>query len=181
VIAEAWAAGVTGLGYTYAAAEAAELINDTLAEVVIGEDAFATPKSWEAMVRSVRNLGWRGICATAISAVDVALWDLKARLLDRPLVQLLGATRSAVPIYGSGGFYIVLDASIGRATRRLGDTRRLPMGQDEGGKRTCARPATGARRALRHRCCRFIRRRQRRLYAKTGAAFCRTVRRILAQ
>jgi L-alanine-DL-glutamate epimerase-like enolase superfamily enzyme len=56
------------------------------------------------MVRSVRNLGWRGICATAISAVDVALWDLKARLLDRPLVQLLGATRSAVPIYGSGGF-----------------------------------------------------------------------------
>jgi L-alanine-DL-glutamate epimerase-like enolase superfamily enzyme len=104
VIAEAWAAGVTGLGYTYAAAEAAELINDTLAEVVIGEDAFATPKSWEAMVRSVRNLGWRGICATAISAVDVALWDLKARLLDRPLVQLLGATRSAVPIYGSGGF-----------------------------------------------------------------------------
>jgi hypothetical protein len=72
VIAEAWAAGVTGLGYTYAAAEAAELINDTLAEVVIGEDAFATPKSWEAMVRSVRNLGWRGICATAISAVDAA-------------------------------------------------------------------------------------------------------------
>jgi L-alanine-DL-glutamate epimerase-like enolase superfamily enzyme len=104
VIAEASAADVTGLGYTYAAVEAAELINDTLAEVVVGEDAFATPKSWEAMVRSVRNVGWRGIGATAISAVDVALWDLKARLLDRPLVQLLGATRSAVPIYGSGGF-----------------------------------------------------------------------------
>jgi L-alanine-DL-glutamate epimerase-like enolase superfamily enzyme len=57
------------------------------------------------MVRSVRNLGWRGICATAISAVDVALWDLKARLLDRPLVQLLGATRSAVPIYGSAALH----------------------------------------------------------------------------
>src|SRR5262249_14297548 len=62
------------------------------------------PRSWEAMVRRVRNLGWRGICATAISAVDVALWDLKARLLKRPLVQLLGAMRPAVPIYGSGGF-----------------------------------------------------------------------------
>jgi L-alanine-DL-glutamate epimerase-like enolase superfamily enzyme len=104
VIAEVSAAGVTGLGYTYAAAEAAELINDRLAEVVVGEEAFATPKAWEAMVRSVRNLGWRGICAAAISAVDAALWDLKARLLDRPLVQLLGAARSAVPIYGSGGF-----------------------------------------------------------------------------
>jgi L-alanine-DL-glutamate epimerase-like enolase superfamily enzyme len=104
VIAEASAAGVSGLGYTYATAEAADLINATLAGVVIGEDAFAIPRSWEAMVRSVRNLGWRGICATAISAVDVALWDLKARLLGQPLVRLLGDARSAVPIYGSGGF-----------------------------------------------------------------------------
>jgi L-alanine-DL-glutamate epimerase-like enolase superfamily enzyme len=56
------------------------------------------------MVGAVRNIGWRGVCATAIAAVDVALWDLKAKLLDRPLVQLLGAARSAVPIYGSGGF-----------------------------------------------------------------------------
>jgi L-alanine-DL-glutamate epimerase-like enolase superfamily enzyme len=104
VVAEASAAGVTGVGYTYAAADAANLINDTLAEVVVGEDAFAIPRSWEAMVRGVRNLGWRGLCATAISAVDVALWDLKARLLKRPLVQLLGAMRPAVPIYGSGGF-----------------------------------------------------------------------------
>lgn len=104
VIAEVSAAGVAGLGYTYAAAETADLINDTLAEVVVGEDAFAIPRSWQAMVRRVRNLGWRGICATAISAVDVALWDLKARLLECPLVQLLGAMRSDVPIYGSGGF-----------------------------------------------------------------------------
>ena len=104
VIAEASAGGVSGVGYTYAAPEAADLINTTLAEVVVGQDAFAIPSAWEAMVRRVRNLGWRGLCATAISAVDVALWDLKARLLGRPLVQLLGATRSAVPIYGSGGF-----------------------------------------------------------------------------
>ena len=104
VIAEASAGGVSGVGYTYAAPEAADLVNTTLAEVVVGQDAFAIPSAWEAMVRRVRNLGWRGLCATAISAVDVALWDLKARLLGRPLVQLLGATRSAVPIYGSGGF-----------------------------------------------------------------------------
>jgi L-alanine-DL-glutamate epimerase-like enolase superfamily enzyme len=56
------------------------------------------------MLGAVRNLGSRGICATAISAVDVALWDLKARLLGAPLVVLLGADRATVPIYGSGGF-----------------------------------------------------------------------------
>ena len=104
VIVEASAAGVTGLGYSYTGAEAAALINNTLAAVVVGREAFAIPTAWEAMVRSIRNLGWRGICATAISAIDAALWDLKARLLGRPLVQVLGAMRAAVPIYGSGGF-----------------------------------------------------------------------------
>jgi L-alanine-DL-glutamate epimerase-like enolase superfamily enzyme len=48
--------------------------------------------------------GRQGIAATAISAVDTALWDLKARLLELPLVKLLGACREEVPVYGSGGF-----------------------------------------------------------------------------
>src|SRR5918996_131588 len=56
------------------------------------------------MVGAVRNLGRQGIAANAIAAVDVALWDLKARLLDLPLASLLGAYRDAVPVYGSGGF-----------------------------------------------------------------------------
>lgn len=56
------------------------------------------------MVHAIRNLGRPGICSMAISAVDVALWDLKARLLDVSLVTLLGAARDAVPVYGSGGF-----------------------------------------------------------------------------
>jgi L-alanine-DL-glutamate epimerase-like enolase superfamily enzyme len=60
--------------------------------------------NWEAMVGSIRNLGRAGISSMAIAAVDNALWDLKARLLDVPLVRLLGAVRTAVPIYGSGGF-----------------------------------------------------------------------------
>ena len=62
------------------------------------------PAVWQAMVAAVRNVGLPGIAATAISAVDIALWDLKARLLDLPLVRLLGASRSSVPVYGSGGF-----------------------------------------------------------------------------
>jgi L-alanine-DL-glutamate epimerase-like enolase superfamily enzyme len=95
---------VTGLGYSYAGAAAAQLIEHVLAGMLVGDDALAIPRLWDAMVGAVRNIGWRGTCATAISAVDIALWDLKAKVLGRPLVQVLGAARSAVPVYGSGGF-----------------------------------------------------------------------------
>ena len=56
------------------------------------------------MVKALRNVGRPGIAGTALSAVDVALWDLKARLLQLPLHHLIGAVRDAVPVYGSGGF-----------------------------------------------------------------------------
>jgi L-alanine-DL-glutamate epimerase-like enolase superfamily enzyme len=104
VVAEVSAGGVAGLGYTYAGAQAAHLINDVFAAFLVGADASAIAKAWEQMFASVRNLGSRGICANAVSAVDVALWDLKAKSLGRPLVDILGAARDAVPIYGSGGF-----------------------------------------------------------------------------
>ena len=104
VVVEVSAGGVTGLGYTYADAAAAAVIRDTLASVVRGQDAMANGMIWAAMVASIRNLGRPGICAMAISAVDGALWDLKARLLNVALVTLLGAVRDSVPVYGSGGF-----------------------------------------------------------------------------
>ena len=56
------------------------------------------------MHRACRNLGTRGLVMQAISAVDIALWDLKARLLDVPLTDLFGRARDTVPVYGSGGF-----------------------------------------------------------------------------
>src|SRR5689334_15237949 len=56
------------------------------------------------MVASIRNLGRPGISSMAIAAVDLALWDLKARILELPLGRLLGMARDAVPVYGSGGF-----------------------------------------------------------------------------
>src|SRR5438132_7716537 len=93
-----------GFGYTYADRAAATLVNTALAAVVTGQDAMNVEAAYAAMNRAVRNLGRQGVAATAISAVDVALWDLKARLLDVPLVSLLGAARDAVPVYGSGGF-----------------------------------------------------------------------------
>ena len=104
VVAEVSAGGMTGLGYTYAGTAAAGLISDVLAPLLVGEDGFGIPHAWDRMFAGVRNLGSRGLCATAISAVDVALWDLKARYLGLPLAQLLGAARDNVPIYGSGGF-----------------------------------------------------------------------------
>ncbi len=104
IVAEVTAGGATGLGYTYSSIAAAPLVASTLAPVLMHEDALAIPRLWQAMVAQVRNIGWRGMAATAISAVDVALWDLKARLLDIPLAHLFGLARDAVPIYGSGGF-----------------------------------------------------------------------------
>jgi L-alanine-DL-glutamate epimerase-like enolase superfamily enzyme len=104
VLVEVTGGGRRGLGYSYTGAAAARLVRDTLTDVVTGRDAFAVPGAWAAMVRAVRNLGRPGVAATAISAVDSALWDLKAKLLGVPLVALLGAARGAAPVYGSGGF-----------------------------------------------------------------------------
>ncbi|MEU0965949.1 enolase C-terminal domain-like protein [Streptomyces sp. NPDC005917] len=95
---------VTGLGYTYAPPAAARVVDDLLAAVVTGIPALDVPRANEAMQRTVRNAGLPGIAAEAISAVDIALWDAKARLLGLPLVDLLGAARDEVPVYASGGF-----------------------------------------------------------------------------
>lgn len=104
IVVEVAGGGRTGLGYTYADASNTSLIETTLAKAVQGIDALDPSKAWAAMQHAVRNLGHAGLAATAISALDAALWDLKAKLLDLPLASLLGRVRDAVPIYGSGGF-----------------------------------------------------------------------------
>jgi L-alanine-DL-glutamate epimerase-like enolase superfamily enzyme len=96
--------GTRGLGYSYATAAAATLIDDLLRDLVVGRDADDIGEAWRTMVDAVRNVGRPGIAATAISAVDTALWDLKSRLHEQPLFLMLGAYRRDVPIYGSGGF-----------------------------------------------------------------------------
>ncbi|PLP99164.1 enolase C-terminal domain-like protein [Cupriavidus pauculus] len=104
VVVHASAGGVTGCGYGYSNPAAARLIAQTLAPLLIDADTMATNACWLTMLRAVRNLGVSGLCAQAISAVDIALWDLKARLLDVSLMRLLGAARTSVPGYASGGF-----------------------------------------------------------------------------
>ncbi len=112
VVVEAPGGDEIGIGYTYADTATALLIKDMLAEVVQGRDAMDIPGAWAAMVHAIRNLGRPGIVSMAIAAVDVALWDLKARLLGLPLIAMLGGVRTSVPVYGSGGFTSYSDAQL---------------------------------------------------------------------
>ena len=104
VLVQARAGDRVGTGWTYGPAACATMVHDKLAFVVTGRDAMDVGGAFGAMVKAVRNAGRPGAVGYAISAVDVALWDLKARLLDLPLHRLLGAVREHVPVYGSGGF-----------------------------------------------------------------------------
>jgi len=109
VVVEATSGTTTGIGYTYAAPAAAAVVRDTLAGAVTGRDAFGVGGSWSAMVRAIRNQGRPGVVASAISAVDIALWDLKARLLGVSVADAIGRTHDRVPVYGSGGFTSLRD------------------------------------------------------------------------
>ena len=104
IIARADCGQVTGTGWTYGHPACVDVITENLATHVVGRDALAVGAAFDAMAKAVRNIGRGGIAGQALSAVDVALWDLKARLLGTPLHRLVGAVRDAVPVYGSGGF-----------------------------------------------------------------------------
>jgi len=104
VVVEVEGGGKTGLGYTYGDVSVAKMIESKLRSAVEGRDAMDVQASWAAMQHGLRNAGRPGVGSMAIAAVDVALWDLKAQLLELPLASLLGRFHEGVPIYGSGGF-----------------------------------------------------------------------------
>jgi L-alanine-DL-glutamate epimerase-like enolase superfamily enzyme len=112
VLAEPSAGDATGLGFTYHSAACADVIDRTLRPVVVGADCFDVPAVWSRMVAEIRNYGRPGVVSAAIAAVDIALWDLKAKLLDVPLVSLLGAVSDSAPVYGSGGFTSYTDEKL---------------------------------------------------------------------
>lgn len=117
VLARVRAGGREGIGWTYADPAAAGLIRGKLAPAVEGRDALSPEAAWQAMESALRNLGVTGLPALAVSAVDLALWDLKAKLLDLPLARLLGMVRPHIEIYGSGGF---TSYSVDQLRRQLG-------------------------------------------------------------
>jgi L-alanine-DL-glutamate epimerase-like enolase superfamily enzyme len=112
VLVELDAGGATGVGWTYAPVAAGRVVADLLAPAIAGRDALRIGQLHLAMRAALRNAGQPGLCSTAVSAVDIALWDLKAKLLELPLATLLGAVRDAVPVYGSGGFCAYSDAQL---------------------------------------------------------------------
>ena len=103
-----------GIGYTYANEETAALIQHSFRHTIKDADALAPQSLYMELWRKVRNLGRPGICSMAISAVDCAAWDLKARLLGLPLVTLLGQVRRGATIYGSGGFTSYSDQTLAK-------------------------------------------------------------------
>jgi L-alanine-DL-glutamate epimerase-like enolase superfamily enzyme len=112
VLVEAHGGGHTGIGYSYTHDAAAEVVTGKLAGVVSGMDVMAVGAAWAEMWHAVRNFGQTGVVSMAISAVDVALWDLKARVLGKPLIDVLDAVHDSTPIYGSGGFCNYSDAEL---------------------------------------------------------------------
>ncbi|WP_223640371.1 enolase C-terminal domain-like protein [Corallococcus sp. EGB] len=112
LLVEPVAGGQRGLGYTYAAAVGAALIREMLVPLLVGEDAWNGPERRASLLRRVRNMGSGGLAARALSAVDTALWDLKAKLLGVPLARLFGQARPAAPVYGSGGFTSYTDQQL---------------------------------------------------------------------
>jgi L-alanine-DL-glutamate epimerase-like enolase superfamily enzyme len=104
VVVEVDSGGKTGLGYTYADASVAELIETKLFPLLDDHDPMAPPATWMRMRAALRNVGQQGTGAMAISAVDIALWDLKAKLLDVTLADALPRFHTGVEVYGSGGF-----------------------------------------------------------------------------
>ena len=118
--------GEQGLGWSYASAAARTVITEMLTDVVTGRSALDIAGAAEAMARQVRNIGRPGVAATAISAVDIALWDLKARLLGQSLAGLLGPARQDVPVYGSGGFTSYDDTHTRQQLSEWVEKERIP-------------------------------------------------------
>ena len=96
--------GLEGLGVGNGGRASQVLINESLKPILIGQDPLYIEKLWDDMFWRVRGVGRKGLAFGAISAVDTALWDLKAKYFSVPLYKLLGPYTDTVPIYGSGGW-----------------------------------------------------------------------------
>ncbi len=101
--------GRTGLGYIYAGTVGARVVRDSILEalkpLLVDQDAGLIEQHWATMYQDTLLIGRRGGMLRAISAVDLALWDLLGQQAGLPLYRLLGGYRDSVPAYASGGYY----------------------------------------------------------------------------
>ena len=92
------------LGYDSSLAMIA-LIEAIYRPILLGADAFATEHLWAEMYRQSIQAGRRGAALRAISAIDLALWDLRGKALGRPVMDLLGVHQKRLRCYATGGYY----------------------------------------------------------------------------
>ncbi len=112
VVVELSAGGKSGIGFSYTDPAASAIAKDLVSKDVIGKSAFDIPHIHSALDIRTRNTGRPGLVSTAISAIDICLWDLKAKLLGVSTIQLLGQMRTSIAAYGSGGFTSYSEAQL---------------------------------------------------------------------
>jgi L-alanine-DL-glutamate epimerase-like enolase superfamily enzyme len=113
------------------------VVENVFKELLIGKDPFNIEQLWNDMFWAVRGYGRKGVAFYSISAVDIALWDLKAKALGLPLYKLLGPYAESVPIYGSGGWTNYTESElvaemtgiVDRGIKRV----KMKVGKDFGG------------------------------------------------
>jgi L-alanine-DL-glutamate epimerase-like enolase superfamily enzyme len=114
VLVEIRGGSASGLGYTYGNRAVAAVAKQLAEKCLAGQSAFDIPQLHQRMRTQVRNDGGQGITAMAIAALDIALWDLKARMLNVAVSKLIGAAERSVPVYGSGGFTSYSNAQLAK-------------------------------------------------------------------
>lgn len=114
--------GLEGFGVTYneVGGEATKvMIDKNIAPKLIGRDPMATEEIWQEMFGYLRGVGRKGLMFCALSAVDIALWDLKGKILNMPLFRLMGGTKTHIPVYGSGGWTSYSDDELVEEMRQI--------------------------------------------------------------
>lgn len=133
--------GATGYGFTYSIIphgthEICSIINRSFNDLITGLDPRDHERVWSTMWRSVDWVGRGGIAVLAVAAVDIAIWDLKAKLAGMPLHRMLGGTRNHVPVYNTDGGWLnhSLDQLVAE-TRKIVDAgfrgTKIKVGKDD--------------------------------------------------
>lgn len=130
----------TGIGYTYGNAGIAKVIDGQLKDVLLKKDAMQTAARYREMYGKIRNNGREGLSSMAVSALDVALWDLKGKVLYAPVSVLLGAARDCTPVYGSGGFTSYGERRLSEQLGRWVHEMRIPRVKMKVGRDPAADP-----------------------------------------
>lgn len=115
--------GAEGIGYTYAGTSGGRLVADAVEELIAplvrGRPAWATRENWDLAYQELLLIGRRGLLLRALSAFDLAAWDLQGKRRDEPLARMLGSTAKDVLAYASGGYYYPRTDPLSEVEREL--------------------------------------------------------------